>query len=65
MAKALLLLGILLILIDLYENLWLRRNLKAEDEHKITGGHLFRVRGVRIYRSYLGGILILLWLLVR
>jgi hypothetical protein len=63
MAKALLLLGILLIGIDLYENLWLRRRLRAED--KIHGGHLFRLKGVRIYRSYLGGILILLWLAVR
>jgi hypothetical protein len=63
MAKALLLLGILLIAIDLYDNLWLRRRLPAED--RIPGGHLFRLKGVRIYRSYLGGILILLWLLVR
>jgi hypothetical protein len=63
MAKALLLLGILLILIDLYEHLWLRRRLQAED--KIPGGHLFKVRGVRIYRVYFGIALIVLWLLVR
>jgi len=63
MTKVLLLLGILLILIDLYEHLWLRRRLQAED--KIPGGHLFRVRGLRIYRAYLGIALIVLWVLVR
>jgi hypothetical protein len=63
MAKALLLLGILLILVDLYSNIWLRRNLKAED--KISGGHLFKIHGVSIYRAYLGGILILIWLVMR
>jgi len=63
MAKALLLLGILLILIDLYEHLWLRRRLQAED--KIPGGHLFKVHGLRIYRAYFGIALIVLWLLVR
>jgi hypothetical protein len=63
MAKALLLLGILLIFIDLYEHLWLRRHLRAED--KIPGGHLFKVHGLRIYRAYFGGLLIVLWLLVR
>lgn len=63
MAKALLLLGILLILIDLYEHLWLRRRLRAED--KIPGEHLFTVRGFRIYRAYFGIALIVLWLLVR
>jgi hypothetical protein len=63
MAKAILLLGILLILVDLYDNVWLRRNLKAED--KITEGPLFKVHGVSIYRAYLGGVLILIWLAVR
>ena len=63
MAKALLLLGILLIIIDLYEHLWLRRRLHAED--KIPGGHLFKVRSFRIYRAYFGIALIALWLLVR
>ncbi len=63
MAKAILLLAVLLILIDLYEHLWLRRQLRAED--KIPGGHLFQVHGIRIYRAYLGGLLIALWLLIR
>jgi hypothetical protein len=63
MVKVLLLLGILLISIDLYEHLCLRRRLRAED--KIPGGHLFKVHGIRIYRAHFGGLLIVLWLLVR
>ncbi len=63
MTKVLLTLGILLILVDLYEHLWLSRGRRPADQ--ASDGHLFRLFGIRIYKAYLGVILAILGLLLR
>lgn len=63
MTKALIALGILLILADLYEHLWMWR-------HHSPAGHIparytVRIFGIHIHKAYLGAVLLILGLLFR